>query len=189
MTTNQHEKYKHGNQFESVVMIHLNAAVNLARWIVKDASGAEDVVQEACLRAFRYFNRFRGGDARPWFLGIVRNCAYTWLTERGALSHADTDDEGAEGVTENSQTPAGPEDLLMQKMAVARIDAAIAVLPLAYREVIVLRALEELSYDTIANIAGVPIGTVMSRLSRARMMLRQALSEAHINAQKAQTEK
>jgi RNA polymerase sigma factor (sigma-70 family) len=163
-------------EFESTVMVHLNAAYNLAHWLVKDASGAEDVVQESCLRAFRYFSGFRGGDARPWLLGIVRNAAFTWLRERGVVMQAEPDqDDNAGEVALEDEAQDGPESMLIRKTDAARIDAAIAALPVPYREVIVLRAIEELSYEAIADVAGVPIGTVMSRLSRARAMLRRAL--------------
>ena len=163
-------------EFESAVMIHLDAAYNLAHWLVRDASAADDVVQEALLRAFRYFQGFRGGDARPWLMGIVRNAAYTWLRERGVIAHAETSDD--DGVMEAKwEAPAqdGPESMLIRKTESAQINAAIAALPAPFREVIVLRVMEEMSYEAIAMVANVPVGTVMSRLSRARALLRQAL--------------
>ncbi len=157
-------------------MIHLDAAYNLAHWLVRDASAAEDVVQESFLRAFRYFQGFRGGDARPWLMGIVRNAAFTWLRERGVIAHAETSDPDGE-MEAKWEAPAQdePESMLIRKTESAQINAAIAALPAPYREVIVLRVIEEFSYEEIAAVAGVPVGTVMSRLSRARAMLRQTL--------------
>jgi RNA polymerase sigma-70 factor (ECF subfamily) len=163
------------DEFESAVMIHLNAAYNLARWLVKDDSGAEDVVQEACLRAFRYYDRFRGGDARPWLLGIVRNAAFDWLRARGVV-HTVARDEDESIAEEVAPMQDSPEALLLRKREAAEIDAAIGLLPENFREVIVLRAIEEMTYEDIAAVTGVPVGTVMSRLSRARSLLRKTLS-------------
>ncbi len=157
-------------------MVHMDAAYNLAHWLVRDASAAEDVVQESFLRAFRYFQGFRGGDARPWLMGIVRNASYTWLRERGTIAHMETVDE--DGIAEEKwEAPAQdePESMLIRKSEATQINAAIAALPPAFREVIVLRVMDEMSYEAIAEVAGVPVGTVMSRLSRARAMLRQTL--------------
>lgn len=157
-------------------MIHLDATYNLAHWLVRDASAAEDVVQESLLRAFRYFEGFRGGDARPWLMGIVRNAAYTWLCERGAITHAElSDDDGTLEAKWEAPVQDGPESMLIRKSEAAQINAAIAALPAPFREVIILRVIEEMSYEAIAMVANVPVGTVMSRLSRARALLRQAL--------------
>ena len=163
------------DRFEALVMPHLDAAYNLARWLVHDPHLAEDIVQEACVRAFRFLDQLRGEHARPWFLGIVRNACFDHLREpRPAQFHPDADeddvDTGRFGVEERT-----PESILLQKCSTSQVDTAIAALPAAYREVIVLREMEEMSYDLIAEVAGVPIGTVMSRLSRARGMLRAAL--------------
>jgi len=163
------------DRFEALVMPHLDAAYNLARWLVHDPHLAEDIVQEACVRAFRFLDQLRGEQARPWFLGIVRNACFDHLREpRAAQFHPDADeddvDTGQFGVEERT-----PESILLQKCSTTQVDTAIAALPAAYREVIVLREMEEMSYDLIAEVAGVPIGTVMSRLSRARGMLRAAL--------------
>jgi RNA polymerase sigma-70 factor (ECF subfamily) len=163
-------------EFELAVMIHLDAAYNLAHWLVRDASAAEDVAQESLLRAFRYFKGFRGGDARPWLMGIVRNSAYTWLRERGVVTHAETsDDDIAQESKWEAPAQDGPENMLIRKTEAAQINSAIAALPPQFREVIVLRVMEEMSYEAIATVAHVPVGTVMSRLSRARALLRQAL--------------
>lgn len=177
-------------QFETLALPHLDAAYNLARWLLRNDHAAEDAVQEAFLRALRYFGSFDGrdGDAKPWLLGIVRNTCYTWLeNNRGARSMLEFDDErdghaGPDGY-DGHDAPAAiatlprdnPEDLLAQKELGARLDAAIEALPTAYREVVVLREFEELPYTAIARIAGIPIGTVMSRLSRARALLRASL--------------
>jgi len=166
-------------QFEALVLPHLNAAYNLARWLLKDDQSARDVVQEACLRAFRYFAGLRGDDARPWLLGIVRNACYTWLHDNGTGREQVEFDEqrdsqeqlaGAAGHDNN------PEHLLLQKLESARVNAAIEKLPLVFREVLILRELEEMSYEEIALVAGIPAGTVMSRLARARGLLRAALA-------------
>ena len=166
-------------QFEALVLPHLNAAYNLARWLLKDDQSARDVVQEACLRAFRYFAGLRGDDARPWLLGIVRNACYTWLHDNGTGREQVEFDEqrdsqeqlaGAAGHDNN------PERLLLQKLESARVNAAIEKLPLVFREVLILRELEEMSYEEIALVAGIPAGTVMSRLARARGLLRAALA-------------
>lgn len=163
------------DRFETIVLPHLDAAYNLARWLVHDPHQAEDIVQEACVRAFRFFDQLRGNHARPWLLGIVRNACIDHLRERRAeqfLPDMDEDyvDTGQYGVEAHT-----PESLLLQKCSTTQVDTAIAALPAAYREVIVLREIEEMSYELIAEVAGVPIGTVMSRLSRARGMLRAAL--------------
>ena len=168
-------------RFEMIVMPHLDAAYNLARWLVKDEHAAEDVVQDACLRAFRYFESFRGDDARPWLLGIVRNNCYSWLQNaKRAAGQVEFDDElalddaveMAMGRTEN------PETLLVRKAERAEVNAAIRSLPASFREVLILREIEEMPYDSIAAAMQIPIGTVMSRLSRARGMLRVALEAA-----------
>ena len=168
------------SQFEATVMPHLDAAYSLARWLVRDQHAAEDIVQDAYLRAFRYFGSFRGDDARPWLLGIVRNTCYSWLqNSKRSPEQVEFDeeiemDESAEitmamGRSESSET------LLVRKVERMEINAAIQSLPASFREVIILREIEEMPYDSIAAIMQIPIGTVMSRLSRARSMLRTAL--------------
>jgi RNA polymerase sigma-70 factor (ECF subfamily) len=166
-------------RFEAVALPHLNAAYNLARWLLRDDRAAEDVVQEAYLRGFRFFDSFRGGDARPWLLGIVRNRCYSWLEERGHQGETVEFDEERDSLVDS---PAGgglgdPETLLLRKLDQERIDRAIDSLPPAFREVIVLRELEAMSYEEISVVAGVPAGTVMSRLARARALLRQLLRQ------------
>jgi len=168
------------SQFEAIVMPHLDAAYNLARWLVRDPHAAEDVVQDAYLRAFRYFDSFRGGDARPWLLGIVRNTCYTWLQDaKRSPEQVEFDediemDESAE-VTIAMGRSESPEALLLKKAERAEINAAIRSLPITFREVIILREIEEMPYDRIASIMSIPVGPVMPRLSRARSMLREAL--------------
>lgn len=165
-------------RFEAATLPHLDAAFNLARWLLRDEPSARDVVQEAYLRAFRFFDGFRGGDARPWLLGIVRNACYTWLRDSGRGAECVAFDEerdsqeqapGMESAVDN------PEQLLLQKLERARIDAAIEQLPPVFREVLILREIEEMTYDEISQVVAIPAGTVMSRLARARAMLRAAL--------------
>jgi RNA polymerase sigma factor (sigma-70 family) len=162
--------------FEQVVLPHLNAAHNLARWLVGDATLAEDVVQDAALRALSYFGSYRGGDGRAWLLRIVRNAAYGALAARRRGGAASLDDAGltADGESTARQiadSANDPEAALVRREGFARLDQALAALPAELRECLVLRELEELSYKEVAHITGVPIGTVMSRLWRARQAL------------------
>jgi RNA polymerase sigma factor (sigma-70 family) len=164
-------------RFESLVLPHLDAAYNLARWLLRDAAAAEDAVQEASLRAFRYIDSLRGGEARPWLLGIVRNTCFTLLErQRSAPEQVEFDDgefEAAAGADHREH--ADPAARLERQRMKILIDAAIRALSPPLREVIVLREFEDLEYAEIAKIAAVPIGTVMSRLSRAREKMRSAL--------------
>ncbi|RTL57949.1 MAG: sigma-70 family RNA polymerase sigma factor [Rhodocyclaceae bacterium] len=164
--------------FEALILPHLDAAYNLARWLVRDDHLAEDMVQDACLRAFRYFDALHGDDARPWLLGIVRNNCYTWLEEqRLRPGHVALDDELLDAMpAPESGVGRNPEAAADQKRKRSLVDAAIDALAPPFREVIVLRELEELSYAEIAKVAAIPIGTVMSRLSRAREELKVALN-------------
>ena len=157
--------------FEAVVLPHLDAAHNLARWLVADASLAQDVVQDAALRALDYFGSFKGGDARAWLLRIVRNAAYDALAHR-RRHRADSLDATPEGPVQELADPADdPEMVLTRRQSIEGLDRALAALPVELRECLVLRELEEMSYREIAHIAGVPVGTVMSRLWRARRAL------------------
>ena len=155
---------------------HLDSAYNLARWLVRSDAEAEDLAQDSMLRAYRFFGGFRGGDARAWLLKIVRNTCYSWLSENRRADHAALDE--SEEAWQAVPAPAAdePPAIAMRKAEKEQIDAAIAGLPVAFREVLVLRELEDLSYADIARIAEIPIGTVMSRLSRARAMVRESLS-------------
>ena len=156
-------------RFEALVLPHLDAAHNLARWLVRRDAEAEDLAQEAMLRAYRFFGGFRGGDPRAWLLRIVRNVCYTWLRDRGGDATREFDEatDGAAGAT--------PEALAIAAADRERLARALDELPERFREVLVLRELEGCSYKEIAEITGSPIGTVMSSLSRARRRLAQAL--------------
>lgn len=169
-------------RFVQLALPHLDAAFNLARWITRSNHDAQDVVQESVLRAFKYFDSFHGQDARAWLLTVVRNTCYTWLeTNRPAelVSAFQPEDQAltgmADGCDEARADVADPETLCLQAADTATLDAAIAALPLEFREVMLLREMEELSYKDIAKIVDIPLGTVMSRLSRARSLLRQIL--------------
>ena len=154
---------------------HLDAAYNLARWLVRNEADAEDVVQEAYLRAISHFAGFRGGDGRAWLLMIVRNSCYDHLRKKGT-SGPNTDFDEAKH-SAGQQTP-NPETALLLAERTEVVTKALAELPTEYREVLVLRELEQLSYREIADIAAIPLGTVMSRLSRARQLLRQTLLDS-----------
>jgi RNA polymerase sigma-70 factor (ECF subfamily) len=163
-------------RFESALLPHLDAAYNLARWITRDDQDAQDVVQEAMLRAFRYFDSLREAQARPWLLAIVRNTGYTWL-EKNRPADLLPFEEGTEVTEIDGWTPAesNPEVIMLASAQRKLIAQALEEMPVAYREVLVLRELEDLSYKDVARIAGVPIGTVMSRLARGRELLRRTL--------------
>lgn len=157
--------------FEQTILPHLDAAYNLARWLAGNETDARDVVQESCLRAFKSFSRFRGGDARSWLLTIVRNAAYTALRKRGAREQF-LDSEILDSVAD---TGPSAEQILERAANIEAVRAAIAQLPADYREVIVLREMENFSYKEIADMVGLPIGTVMSRLARGRRALQEFL--------------
>jgi RNA polymerase sigma factor (sigma-70 family) len=158
-------------RFSALVLPHLGDAYSLARWITGSRADAEDVVQDACLRAFRAIGGFAGGNARPWVLTIVRNTAYTWLRKNRPSAVLVVEDiEGVEAAQANPGDPdhETPETALIAKADAARLEAAIAALPASYRETLILRDVQGLSYREIAEVTGVPIGTVMSRLARGR---------------------
>lgn len=164
------------HSFEAATLPHLRAAYSVARWLLRDAAAAEDAVQEAWLRAFAHFDAWRGGDPRPWLLAIVRNACHDALRARQRRAGEQVFDEQADSPDLDAPMAANdPAVLWEQRTLGAQVDAAIAALPPPWREVIVLRELEEMSYDDIAAVAGIPVGTVMSRLSRGRARLRQAL--------------
>lgn len=169
-------------RFESLVLPHLDAAYNLARWLLRDATAAEDAVQEASLRALRYIDTLRGDEARAWLLGIVRNTCFTLLERRRnapeVIEFDDAEFDTALGAAEPDH--ADPAKQLEQRRLRTLIDAAIRALSPPLREVIVLREFEDLDYAQIAHIAAVPVGTVMSRLSRAREKLRSVLTQANL---------
>ena len=162
-------------RFEAIVLPHLDAAYTLARYLTRDADDAQDIVQEASLRAFRYFAGFRGsepGEGRAWLLAIVRNTVRTWHDRNRHHAKATEFDEKlhSEGIADDH-----PEASAVRKSESEALREAIERLPAEFREVIVLRELEGLSYKEISDVAGVPVGTVMSRLSRARRRLEEAL--------------
>ncbi len=160
-------------RFEQAMLPHLDAAYNLARWLMRKDHDAEDVVQEAYLRAWKSFASFRGGDGRAWLLATVRNTCYTWLAKNRAHQAEAPFDEDIHGDASQAQNPA---QLALREEDLVLLHEAIAALPVEFREVIVLRDLEGLSYNDIANVAGLPLGTVMSRLARARERLQQMLA-------------
>jgi RNA polymerase sigma-70 factor (ECF subfamily) len=156
-------------RFEQSIMPHMNAAYNLARWLAGNDSDAQDVVQEAYLRAFKFLNGFRGGDSRSWLLRIVRNAFYDWLKRNRREETGTPFDEELHSAGDEK---AMPDSLLLEKADHDMIRKAIEDLPCEFREILVLRELEGFSYKEIADIAAVPLGTVMSRLARAREHLR-----------------
>jgi RNA polymerase sigma-70 factor (ECF subfamily) len=163
-------------RFEVLALPHLNAAYNLARWLTHNDHDAQDVVQEAFERAMRYIGTFRGDNARAWLLQTVRNTCFTWMKENRPAERMfldDADDDAHELAAPASDEPPA---LAMRKADRQQINQAMANLPVAYREVLVLRELEELAYNDIARIADIPVGTVMSRLARARGLMREALA-------------
>ena len=160
--------------YEEALLPHLDAAYNLARWLTRDEQDAEDVVQEAYLRAFKHFGAFKGGDARPWVLAIVRNTFYTWIQRNRIPEVVTTFDE--EQDTHISDAP-DPEMLLLKESDKQILRCALRKLPSEFLEVIVLREFEELSYKQIADVVQVPMGTVMSRLARARKRLAELVSQ------------
>ena len=169
-------------RFDATVMPHLNAGYNLARWLLKNDADAQDVVQDSLLRAFRFFDGLKGDDARPWLLGIVRNTAFTWLREQGKYAdHVEFNDDRDSDASDPAFVAGSnnPEQFLLRKIDAQRLNDAIENLPAIYREVIVLRELEDMAYEQIAAIAAMPVGTVMSRLSRARAILRKTLTETN----------
>jgi RNA polymerase sigma-70 factor (ECF subfamily) len=162
-------------RFESAVLPHLSAAYNLARYLTRNASDADDVVQEAFLRALKYFGGFRGGEAaegRAWLLSIVRNTAYTWQRRRRVDVAAIEFDEALHS---EATADEHPHAALERTSARETLAETLGRLPPAFREILVLRELEGLSYKEISEVVGVPVGTIMSRLSRARKRLQEAL--------------
>jgi RNA polymerase sigma-70 factor, ECF subfamily len=172
---------KSASYFERLAMPHRNAAFNLAFWILRDRADAEDVVQEAYLRAFRAFPVFRGGDVKPWLLVIVRNVAFSTLEARKrgrnlVLLAADLSGSRDADAQESACAAPNPEALAIAESERQRLMGALAALPSIYRDVVVLREMEGLSYKDIAAVTGIPRGTVMSRLSRGRAELRKVLN-------------
>ncbi|HEX4184173.1 MAG TPA: sigma-70 family RNA polymerase sigma factor [Caulobacteraceae bacterium] len=159
--------------FRRQVLPHLDAAYGFARYLCRDAAAAEDIVQDACLRAFRGFHGYRGGDAKAWLLAIVRSSFLDWIRERRRWD-ALASDEPAEELPDESPSA---EAILLRADGDAAVRNALEALPDPFREALVLRELEDMAYRDIAAITGVPIGTVMSRLARARRLLATALTQ------------
>ena len=159
--------------FEEAALPHLGAAYNLARWLTRDETDAEDVVQETYLRAFRHFGSFHGGHGRPWLLAIVRNTCYTWMQHNRSPELTIPLDND---MHEIESKDLNPEALLLQSADAQMVRQALEDLPVEFREVIVLREWEGLSYKQIADVVDIPMGTVMSRLARARKRLQESLA-------------
>ncbi|HLO00441.1 MAG TPA: sigma-70 family RNA polymerase sigma factor [Pyrinomonadaceae bacterium] len=159
--------------FEEAVLPHLRAAYNLARWLTRNEADTEDVVQEAYLRAYKHFESFHGGDGRPWLLAIVRNTCYTWMQRnRSPELMIPLDDD----LHKIESKDLNPEAILLQRADSQMVRQALEELPVEFRELLVLREFEGLSYKQIAQVADIPMGTVMSRLARARKRLQLILT-------------
>ena len=171
------------NRFAEVFLPHLNDAFRLARWISGSRADAEDIVQEASLRAFKGIRNFSGGSTRAWTLTIVRNTSYSWLAKNRPSTVVLTEDldqrarEEMERAAGDGDVPT-PEAALIAKMEAEEVRNAVAALPLPFKEVLVLREIHDLDYRSIADIIQIPIGTVMSRLARARKLLLATLQES-----------
>jgi RNA polymerase sigma-70 factor (ECF subfamily) len=163
--------------FEEQILVHLDAAYNLARWITRDTVMARDAVQDGCLRAFRAFDQMQGPNARAWFLAVIRNACLDLLREQRSRAVEEEYDEDlhASGVVPDGNSAVTPEDIAARASDAQWLHNCIDALPREYREVIVLRELEELSYKEISAIVDIPIGTVMSRLARARGLLQRRM--------------
>lgn len=157
--------------FEEAVLPHMDAAYNLARWLTRNDDDAADVVQESYLRALKFFEGFRGSESRPWLLTIVRNTCYTWLKRNRSTELTEFDEATYFGEVDASD----PETSSVRSAQKRLVREALERLPVEFREVMVMRELEELSYKEIAAVVGIPLGTVMSRLARARRRLRASL--------------
>jgi RNA polymerase sigma-70 factor (ECF subfamily) len=163
--------------FVAEVLPHRAAAYNLARWMTRNEADAGDVIQEAFARVLQYFDSYHGGDVRSWLLSIVRNTAYTWLNSNPPPRHTDSPDSLTTHSPEDfgNSSDGDPSSEVISQDEAKRLRRAVARLPLEYREILVLREFEDLSYRQIATVVGCPIGTVMSRLSRARDELGERL--------------
>jgi RNA polymerase sigma-70 factor (ECF subfamily) len=160
------------SRFEQLVLPHLDAAYNLARWLTRNANDAEDVVQDACERAIKYIDGFRGGEPKAWFLAIVRHTGYDWIRRNRPTELIPDGADALESAVDTAQ--ATPEQVALRHASGAALAEAIATLPLGFREVLILREIEEMSYREIARVVDIPIGTVMSRLARARALLQRS---------------
>lgn len=163
-------KENKATNFEEIFLPHLDAAYNLARWLTRDAADADDVVQETYMRAFRFYNGFHGGDGRAWILKIVRNTCFTWLKKNRPKEIVyELEEDRHEAVTGN------PETKLLEDSDRKALHELLEELPAPFREIVILRDLEGLSYKEISSITGAPLGTVMSRLARARKQLQSTV--------------
>lgn len=174
-------------RFRAMVLPHLDSAFNLARWLTRSSQDAEDIVQESYLRAFKFFDSFHGEDGRAWLLGIVRNTFYTWYQQNKAQAQNTQFEEELHGAcledaADTRYAGHNPEALLIQKDNRRELQQALEALSVEFREVIVMRELEDLSYKQIAGIVGIPIGTVMSRLGRGRKQLVKILASTNRDA-------
>ncbi|HEY2482643.1 MAG TPA: sigma-70 family RNA polymerase sigma factor, partial [Caulobacteraceae bacterium] len=161
-------------RFRRTFLPHMDAAYGFARFLSRDATVAEDLVQDAYLRVYQSFSGYRGGDAKAWLLAIVRSCFLTWVRAQRAWGEVTTP-EAVETAARQAQPTDTPEDALVRAAEVADVRAAVEALPDPFRETLVLRELQEMSYRDVAEMTGAPIGTVMSRLARGRQLLAQAL--------------
>lgn len=159
-------------RFEAQALPHLDAAYNLARWLSRSPADAEDIVQDALLRAYRGFDGFRGGDAKAWLLAIVRNCSRNLHLAERRHAHDPLQGDDEQPLASGD---ADPETISIDTSRRRKLGAVLAALPAEFRETLILREMEQLSYREIATVADIPIGTVMSRLARARAMLREKL--------------
>src|SRR3954469_21330593 len=172
--SDQSPSYADGGGLAELLVSHLDSAYNLACWLVRNADAAEDVVQEACLRALKYSGGFRDGNARAWLLTIVRNTAYSWLRKTRASDPVIQFDED---VHTSASGTSNPEELLLENADRRFVEETLTALPVRFREILVLRELEGCSYKEIAAVMGMPMGTVMSTLSRARHEFSRAAGE------------
>lgn len=159
------------SRFEAIAMPHLNAAYNLARWLTRNEHDADDLVQNAYLRAFRFASSFEGGDARAWLLTIVRNTYYTSLRDGRGQRNAVSFDEELHTDCDGQPADNDPARIVASRGTARTVNQALEQLPTAFREILVMKEMDDLSYKQIAQVADIPIGTVMSRLARARKML------------------
>jgi RNA polymerase sigma-70 factor (ECF subfamily) len=158
--------------FEQIMVPHMHAAYNLARWLTRNEHDAEDVVQEAYLRAFRFFDSFQGGDGKAWLLAVVRNTCLTWRRREQSIAKVQFDEE----VHHSGVHAASAESALVQEANLGSVRGCLELLPPDFREVLVMRELEEMPYKEISESTSLPIGTVMSRLSRARRRLQDCVA-------------
>lgn len=176
------QEHDRARRFRDAALPHLDDVFTLARYLMHNAADAEDAVQECYLRALRHFDSFRGPAMKPWLLSILRNVCNTEFARRGKQAVVSDFSQEEENTTSAAplwqEPPASPESALLREHDGTTIQRLVAELPFPFREVVVLREINELSYQEIARVTGVPIGTVMSRLARARAMLRAAWNAA-----------